>query len=98
MKTKVTYKKQVKTKIKTAAFVYLKNKQQKHSKVKDIRYTNLSTQKYIINPLFKNEEVNLLYALRSRGTDCKVNVKQNIYTQTSCVFFVKIKKTVNNMY
>ena len=28
-----------------------------------------------MSPLFTNEEVNLLFALRSRGTDCKSNFK-----------------------
>ena len=86
MTSKVIYKQQVKNKIKNAAFLYLKNKQQQHSKVKDIKYKNLSTQKYILSPLFRNDEVNLLYALRSRGTDCKVNFKQKyLHTNLKCI-------------
>ena len=34
-----------------------------------------STQKYLLSPIFSNEDVNQLYALRSGTTNCKVNFK-----------------------
>ena len=70
------YKMNVKNKIKAAALDYLKGLQAKHSKVKDIQYSNLEIQPYIICPNFTNDEVNMLHALRSRSTDCKTNYKQ----------------------
>ena len=70
------YKKNIKSRLKQAAFKYLKEIQSKHSKVKDISYENLETQKYMTNPIFSNEEVNVLHALRSRGIECKSNFKQ----------------------
>ena len=82
MTNKTDYKKQVKESIKESAFNYLKEKQKEHSKVKDIQYPSLSTQKYMLSPVFTNEEVKLLYALRSRGTECKANFKQK-YTHTN---------------
>ena len=58
-----------------AAFQDLKERQRKHSKVKDIHYDKLETQQYMKSQLFTNEEVNLLFAIRSRMIDCKSNFK-----------------------
>ena len=65
MTNKTDYKQQVKKAIKEAALNYLKEKQKEHSKVKDIQYPSLSTQKYMLSPVFTNEEVKLLCVLRS---------------------------------
>ena len=62
-------------KIKIAATKYLKEKQSKHSKVKGIKYDKLETQQYMKSQLFTNDEVNLLFAIRSRFIDCKMNFK-----------------------
>ena len=70
------YKKNVKASIKNAAFKYLTDAQAKHSKVSHINYQKLEIQKYMVSPIFSNEEVNLLHSLRSRTTDCKENFKQ----------------------
>ena len=82
MTNRHSYKQHVKLKMKTAALSYLKNIQKEHSKVKHIQYDKLNTQQYMVSPLFSNEEVNLLYALRSRSTECKANFKQK-YIQTN---------------
>ena len=80
-----TYKLQIKAKIKTAAFDYLKEKQQQHSKIKHIRYDTLCVQNYMVSPIFPNEEVNLLHALRSRTTECRANFKQKyIHSNILC--------------
>ena len=60
------YRKTIKTKVREAAFKYLKNKQQTHSKVKDIKYDKLETQPYLKSYLFSNEETSLLFALRTK--------------------------------
>ena len=73
--TKETHKRNIKSKIRIAAFQYLKEKQSNHSKVKDIVYKNLETQQYLKSPLFTNEEASLLFSLRSRAIDCKSNFK-----------------------
>ena len=88
--TKHTFKRNIKMKIKIAATRYLKEKQNKHSKVKSIKYDKLKTQKYMKSPLFTNDEVNLLLAIRSRFLDCKMNFKTNM-TKTifSAVFVMK---------
>ena len=46
-----------------------------HSKIKDIEYKKFETQGYMNSPLFTNDEVNLLYKIRSRALNCKVNFK-----------------------
>ena len=74
MKTS-TYKNMIKKCTKSAAFRYLTTKQASHTKVKPIKYTQLETQKYLLSPIFSNEDVNMLYALRSGTTNCKVNFK-----------------------
>ena len=80
-----TYKGNIKSKIRLAAFNNLKETQQSHSKVRDIHYDKLEVQNYMVSPLFLNTEVNLLHALRSRSTECKANQKQRyIHTNLLC--------------
>ena len=70
------YKTHIKKCIRAAAFQYLTRKQATHSKIKTIEYKQLEVQKYMTSPIFRNEEVNQLFALRSRTTNCKENFKQ----------------------
>ena len=85
MTNSISYKKQIKIKIKEAAFKQLKERQQTHSKVKFIIYEKLEIQEYMKSPKFSNEEVNLLHKLRSRTTDCKENFKQKyIHSNLLC--------------
>ena len=79
------YKKQVKSKIREAAFKYLQSIKEKHSKVKNIEYQKLKVQNYMTSPIFSNLEVNTLHALRSRSTECKENYKQKyVYSNLLC--------------
>ena len=80
--SKYEYKQSIKKKIKASAFNYLKEIQETHTKVRDIEYKQLETQKYMLSPIFSNSDVNLLYALRSRSTECRVNFKQE-YLQSA---------------
>ena len=72
-----SYKKEIKQKIRNAALNYLKQKQEKHTKIKHIKYEKLETQKYMTSSLFRNIEVNILFTLRSRCIDCKANFRNN---------------------
>merc|ERR1712240_493595 len=74
MKTS-TYKNFIRKCTKSAAFEYLTTKQTSHIKIKTIKYTQLETQKYLLSPIFSNEDINQLYALRSGTTNCKANFK-----------------------
>ena len=78
-KRKDEHKSNIKSKIRKATLKYLKEKQLGHSKVREIQYDKLETQRYMTSPLFSNIEVSLLYAIRSKALDCKSNFK-NIYT------------------
>ena len=52
----------------------MRSRQQTHSKVKDVPYRKLETQKYMTSPLFTDEEVALLFAMRSKCIqECKAN-------------------------
>ena len=74
-KSKEMHKSDIKSKIKTAAFQYLREKQSGHSKVRDIAYEKLETQRYMTSPLFTNQEMRLLFAMRSKALDCRTNFK-----------------------
>ena len=82
--SKEVFRKLVKNKIRAAALEYLKSIQQKHTKVKDIIYTNLETQPYLRSPLFSNPETKLLFALRSRTADFKANFSNLNGGQVEC--------------
>ena len=62
-------KKLVKIKAREAAFKYLVEKKNKHSKVKDIQYKELKTQNYLKSTLFSNDEATLLFALRTKTSE-----------------------------
>ena len=81
--SKYSYKKEIKQKIRNAALSYLTEKQQKHSKIRNIKYEKLTTQEYLTSSLFRNNEVNLLFALRSRCIECKANFR-NKHDDIAC--------------
>ena len=70
-----SYKEFIKSRIRAAALKHLNQIKQTHSKVKEFPYEKLETQSYLISPLFSNNSVNLLFPLRSRTVDCKLNFK-----------------------
>ena len=74
-KSKDLHKSNIKSKTMKAAFLYLKKRQSSHSKVREIIYNKLETQRYMTSPLFSNAEVSLLFSLRSKYLDCKMNFK-----------------------
>ena len=72
-----SFKKFINKKIRLAAFKYLVELKESHSKVRSIEYNKLETQRYLTSPIFSNEDV----ALRSRALNCKANFK-NKYKET----------------
>ena len=85
------YKKLIKKQIKAAAFNYLRDIQEKHTKIRHIEYKKLEVQKYMTSPIFTNNEVNLLHALRSRSTECKVSYKQKYVSSNLLCSLCKIE-------
>ena len=79
-----SFKYEIKEKIRNSAFLYLKNLQNGHSKIRDISYPNFETQTYMTSPIFNNEEVNLLHALRSRSVNVKKNFSSKYENDMSC--------------
>ena len=65
---------------------YLEAIKQSHSKVKFIEYKKFETQPYILSELFSNEEVKLLFSLRSRMTSVKKNFSTKFKQNISCIF------------
>ena len=65
--TKITYKKYIKNYIRNASL----NLQSTHSKVREMKYKQLETQKYMISPIFTNEEVSILHTLRPKKQSAK---------------------------
>ena len=82
--SKSVLKAKIKNKIQSAALSYLKDKQKEHSKVRDIVYNKLETQQYMQSPIFTNEEVNTLHALRSRSVNVKTNFKNKFRDDLLC--------------
>ena len=80
------YKREIKTKVREAAFVKLLKMQQEHNKVKGIKYTDLkSPQEYLINPKFNNDQVSLLFNLRCRTVKSfKQNFRIMNNNKTTC--------------
>ena len=93
LKSKSSLKEEIKEKIRKAAFKYLKEKQNGHSKIKGIQYTHLQTQTYMTSPLFSNEEVNLLHGLRSRSVNVKCNFRTRYQNQSSAFSETRNRKS-----
>ena len=63
---KNTYKRNIKTKLRENVFRDLKNIQRNHQKIKDITYNKFDMQMYMKTHTLKNQEVTLLFSLRSK--------------------------------
>ena len=86
--SKNKYKTWVKEKVKKAAFESYVKEKNTLTKIKDIEYTCLETQQYLVDTMFSSEERNLLFALRSRCYPVKENFKninkQNMNCKLGC--------------
>ena len=65
--------------------IYLQDIQKNHSKVKHIKYTQLRTQAYLKSALFSNDDVKLVFALRTRTAEqFKANFPNKYQGRTAC--------------
>ena len=79
------FKDEVKTRIRTAAFKYLRQLQSEHTKTKTLEYEMLKVQSYLKSSQFSNAEANLLSLLRSRmHTQFKSNFRNAMTNDTFC--------------
>ena len=86
-KSKQTYKKFIKMKVRKAALKFLNDLKETHTKIKHIKYETLKCQEYLISPMFSNTDINTLFSLRSRMIDCKMNFKnKNKDNNLKCKF------------
>ena len=60
------YKAILKKKVRETTLKHLKDIQQSHSQIKDIKFKGLKTQHYRRSPLFSDSETSLLYGLRGK--------------------------------
>ena len=73
------FKTYIKQKVSLTAFRYLKNLQSGHSKIREIQYTKLNIQPYLLSQLFINNESKVLAALRSRTHESFKSNFRNLY-------------------
>ena len=79
------YKAHIKKHIKKAAYSHLIQIQEPHIKVNHIKYNDLKIQPYLTSPMFTNEEVFLLTALRSHTVrSIKMNFSSWYTPNLSC--------------
>ena len=64
--TKEDFQKVVKSATKNAAFAYLLSEQEKHSKYKDVRHTSLQLQPYLFDHTMSQDDIQLLFAMRTK--------------------------------
>ena len=81
----VSFERKLKERIHEKTLDRLKNIKNSHSKVKDIDYESLKIQKYLQpnNVKISREETKLIFKLRCRVTDVKVNMR-NMFTELIC--------------
>ena len=83
--TKETYRLKVKEMVCKAALKMYKEKQKSESKIKDLKYEQLSLQEYLKSDMFSKDERKLLVRLRSKCHNSKTNFKMLYKNQTNCV-------------
>ena len=85
--SKDEYKSYIQKKIEKASFKYhLTLKEKCKKKLQDLNYDKLRTQEYLINGQFSQEEINLLFALRSKSYAAKMNFKRMNKGDLKCIF------------
>ena len=82
--SKIKFKQIVKTKVRQAAFAYLKNLQQSHSKMSGLIYEKFEIMHYLNSPLFSCESRKLLLALRTRTVEGIRNDFRGQYKDILC--------------
>ena len=74
-KSKLSFKAIVKSKAKELALELLLNKKEKHSKMKNLQYTQIEMQKYLENENIKVSEARSVFKFRTRMMKCWGNFK-----------------------
>ena len=80
-----------------ATFKYLENIKETHSKIKHIKYKKLQIQPYLLSETFSNDEVKLLFSLRSRMTNVKSNFSFKFKQNLQCTFGCIVEESQNHL-
>ena len=76
---KKAFKRYIKNLVQVAAFQTLVGMQQKHTKVKQIKYESLKCQEYLTSGIFSNDEISILSSLRSNTLRTIKSNFKNLY-------------------
>ena len=87
----------VKKKIRQAAFIYLKNLQEGHSKMNGIKYNTFEKSAYLSSPLFKSDSIGLLLALRTRTVEGVRNDFRGMYPNKKCPLECDVDDTLQHI-
>ena len=71
-------KKELRKRILNASFKYLQNIKLSQSKLQNVTYKSLDTQKYLVSSKFTDTEKFLLFRLRTRMIDVRENFKNKV--------------------
>ena len=82
--SKFKFKKVVKSKVLKAAFKYLKDLQQTHSKMDNLQYDKFEASIYLTSPQFTFDNASLLLALRTRTVRGIRNDFGGLYPDKTC--------------
>ena len=92
--SKEQYNKYINEKIVTAAFKeYIKLKQSCKKKLENVHYFNLSIQPYMISTKFSLDDKKLLYSLRSKCYQAKLNFRKQNKGNLQCRLGCSSNKT-----
>ena len=97
--SKQEYKSYLQKKISKASFKYyigLKEKAKK--KLNNIKYDKFATQEYMTSGHFCQEEINLLFALRSKTYAAKMNFKKMNRGDLKCIFKCNENETQSHIF
>ena len=94
---KEKFKNIVKKQVRISALQYLKQLQQNHSKVKNIQYSKLELAQYMNSPVFTNENVKLLLALRTRTVNGIKSDFSGMFSTLSCPLCDTHQDTLPNL-
>ena len=83
---KSEYKKKIKQLVQKAAFKFYMNEKDKLTKLETLQYTELKIQPYLKEKTTTNKEKNLLYSLRSRSHEAKINFRNMNKHDLKCRF------------
>jgi hypothetical protein len=87
--SKYQYKTKIKALVRKAAFKYFLKLKEKHTKLKNVQYSELKIQPYLQSKSMSNSEAELLYNLRSNCYEAKSNFKKMHKYDLECRFGCK---------